>query len=253
MSDPFAWLMEECKMYSEDSGLQRCSYSNPSDCVSGSPDMPDAPLGSTAVATFPPPKSPEDPLPNDQPNLPTPPEFSSTPTCDDNCNDDRRIEKSDEKGSNSSAMKGVNERKRALPSWAYQKVEDDGAVDEKLKGSESELPSSLAKGKVAEDLEVNERKLPSLANGSGVDNEKADQEMVANGRNSVHSGMCSNGLSENVVEFTILDVLRHLGNDDDNELRLSTLSILEFSARKQMEGKRLEYSEGNCMKAIFVA
>ncbi|XVE65170.1 hypothetical protein DITRI_Ditri07aG0159600 [Diplodiscus trichospermus] len=102
--DPFGWITEACQLSSsEESRLRHCSYfgqsdSDDSDSDSGCRYPPDIPVALTGITMVSPPESPQDELANDQNTVPedqeifhTPPEYRSTSTSFDNCNDARMI------------------------------------------------------------------------------------------------------------------------------------------------------------------
>ncbi|XVF13477.1 hypothetical protein REPUB_Repub08aG0211100 [Reevesia pubescens] len=104
--DPFGWITEACHLSSsEESRLRRSSYfgqsdsdDSDSDSDSGLRNPRDIPVASIGIIMVSPPDSPLDELPNDQTTLlgdqeifHTPPEYRSTSTSFDDCNDDRML------------------------------------------------------------------------------------------------------------------------------------------------------------------
>ncbi|KAK8640074.1 hypothetical protein V6N13_138437 [Hibiscus sabdariffa] len=216
---------------SADCGLHNSSCARLSDSDgpdSGSEGPTGAPVDSIGIVKSPPPESVEEQLPDDGFNVPddkeifhTPPEFRSTPTP----NDDPVIGKPDENGSNPGVVEEENKRKRASPSSADQRVESDEKANEGTEGTEPESPSSKSGGVGHnKEEELDKSSSPSPADVNAGDDDRAD-EFVGNQRGLDGSGKKARMLA-------IMDVLRQLAANREEDMTLYSKSLLEVAQEK---------------------
>ncbi|KAL4323655.1 hypothetical protein GQ457_11G021920 [Hibiscus cannabinus] len=209
----------DCGLHS--SSCARLSDSDGSDSDSEAPTV--APVDSVGIVKSSPPESVEEQLPDDGFNVTdekeifhTPPEFRSTPTP----NDDLIIGKPDENGSNPGV---VEEGKRASSSPADQRVEGDEKANE---GTESESSSSKSGGGVGhnKEVELDKSNSPSPADVNAGDDDRAD-EFVGNLRDL-------DGSRKKARVLTIINVLRQLSENREEDMSLHSKSLLEVAQEK---------------------
>ncbi|KAK8614105.1 hypothetical protein V6N13_122480 [Hibiscus sabdariffa] len=217
---------------SADCGLHSSSCARLSD--SDGPDYggeapTGAPVDSVGIVKSSHPESVEEQLPDDGFNVTdekeifhTPPEFRSTPTP----NDDPIIGKPDENGSNPGVVEEENKRKRASSSSADQRVEGDEKANEGTEGTESESSSSKSGGGVGhnKEVELDKSNSPSPADVNAGDDDRAD-EFVGNQRDL-------DGSRKKARMLTIINVLRQLAANCEEDMSLHSKSLLEVAQEK---------------------